>query len=96
MTQFTLKISKEEADYIKSGQKSFIFRELKYKYSAGDVITFIVVKNGKPVSDPISNEQYAISYVATHNEAPIARGWVVLGIQRIKPRVTLNTDCAWR
>lgn len=84
MTQYTLRTSREEAEHIMSGDKPFVFRENKYKYRKGDKVTFSVVRNGRPVIDPIDNEQFVISYVGTSEDAPIGKGWVVLGVRRMR------------
>ncbi len=82
MTQYILRTSLEEADAIVKGEKSFVFRSEKHKYGYGDKITFQTYKAGRPTPHPIDRMKFCITHVET--EAPIEKGWKVIGFKRIK------------
>ena len=83
MTQYTLKTTPNEADHILKGIKSFIFREDKYRFRAGDIIGFSVMKAGKTVRHEIDNKNYVVTYVGDNGIAPIEKGFSVIGFRKI-------------
>lgn len=83
MTQYTLRTTPIEADQICKDVKRFIFREDRYKFRAGDIISFSVLKGGKPVKHSIDDKMYAVTYVGNEELAPLQKGFSVIGIRRI-------------
>lgn len=83
MTQYTLKTTPTEADHICKGIKNFIFRENRYKFRAGDIVSFSVVRAGKPVRHSIDNNSFVITYVGDEGLVPVQKGFSVIGIRRI-------------
>ena len=82
MTQYTVKTTPAEADHICKGVKNFIFRENRYRFRAGDIISFSVIKAGKPVRHTIDNENFVVTYVGDESIAPVQKGFSVIGIRR--------------
>ena len=83
MTQYTLRTTPTEADLICKDAKRFIFRENKWNFRAGDVISFSVVKAGKPVKHSIDDKNFVVTYVGGEELAPVQKGFSVIGIRRI-------------
>ena len=81
MIMFSVKTSAEEADAILKGERTFIFRDSRYRYGFGDRITFAVYNNGRPRPHPIDNIKFQVTYVT--DEAPIEKGWKVIGFKRL-------------
>lgn len=81
MTEYIFRTSLEEADYIVSGDKSFIFRDMKYKLGKGDQLTFQPYKNGKMTRHPIEKLKFRVTYVS--KEEPIEKGFIAIGFRRI-------------
>lgn len=85
MTQYTLKASKEEADAIVNGDKSYLFRDNRHNYKPGDQVTVLVMKEGRPVTHPIEANTYRISYTEDYNGAPLLKGWTIIGLKKVRP-----------
>ena len=81
MIQFSVKTTAEEADAILKGERTFIFRDSRYRHGFGDRITYVVYKNGKPCPHMIDNFRFQVTYVT--DEAPIEKGWKVIGFKRL-------------
>lgn len=81
MIQFSVKTTIEEANAILKGERTFIFRDSRYRYGFGDRITFVVYKDGKPCPHAIDNYRFQVTYVT--DEAPIEKGWKVIGFKRL-------------
>ena len=81
MTMYTLKATLEEADAIAKGDKQFVFRSESMPCGVGDEITFQPMKQGKMTRHAIERQKYRVTYVST--DAPIERGFKVIGIRQI-------------
>lgn len=81
MTMYTLKATLEEADAIARGNKRFVFRADSMPCGVGDEITFQPYKAGKMTRHAIERQKFRITYVS--NDAPIEKGFKVIGIKRI-------------
>lgn len=83
MTQYTIKTTEQEADRILSGDQPFIIRSRREYYFKGDKITFLMVKNGKPVYHKIGVKTYEVTTVLDHEQAPIEKGWRLVAFKEI-------------
>ena len=83
MTQYTLRTTPIEADQICKDIKRFIFREDRFNFRAGDIISFSVVKGGRAVKHSIDDKKFAVTYVGDEVLAPLQKGFSVIGIRRI-------------
>ena len=81
MTQYLLRTSLEEADAIISGDQRFLFRDTKYKYGKGDLITFQAYKNGHSTRHPIEKKMYKVT--CSFAEAPVEKGFRIIGFKEV-------------
>lgn len=81
MTQYTLKMTEQEADDVVMGRKMFVFRTNQYPYEIGDRISFRVFNNSRPKMHSIEKITYEISYVS--DLAPVEKGFAVIGFRRL-------------
>ena len=81
MTEYIIKTTKEEADEIFCGAKSFVFRTSKIKYYLSDRIKFQVIKDKKVLRHPIDKHIYMVTY--SSRQAPIEDGYSVVGFRRV-------------
>lgn len=81
MTTYTIRTNKHEADQILRGNKAYLLRNDDIDYGMGDLFTFLVLDNRKPIEHPISDYKYMIS--AVDRGDPIRDGIVLLGFKRI-------------
>lgn len=79
MTTLTVKITESEADDVASGKKPFIFRNIPMK--EGDEITFRVLFKTRPRPHSIEAMRFRVTYAT--KDAPIDKGFWVIGIRRI-------------
>lgn len=83
MTQYTIKTNEKEADRILSGDQPFVIRSRKEYFFKGDKITFLMVKNGKPVFHKVGTKVYEVTVVLDHETAPIERGYRLVAFKEI-------------
>ena len=83
MTQYTIKTNEEEADRILKGEQPFVIRSRREYYFKGDRITFLMVKNGRPVWHPIDKKTYEVTVVLDHETAPIEKGYRLVAFKEI-------------
>ena len=81
MTEWTLKATLNEADEIAKGYKSFCFRNSNNRYKPEDIVVFQPMKNGRMTRHPIERMRFLVTYVSS--DAPIDRGFTVIGFKRI-------------
>lgn len=82
MTKHNIKIRKEFADAIISGDKLFEIRENDRGYQKGDHIIFRAIDElGLSTKHEINSTEYEITYVI--NGWGLKNGFVVLGIKQI-------------
>lgn len=80
MTIYTIKITENEADEVVKGNKMFVFRNADLGVKAGDQIRFRVMFKTKPRPHAIEKYNYVATYAST--DAPIQKGFAVIGIRR--------------
>lgn len=83
MTFYTIKTSETEADQILKGDKRFIIRDRRSYFSKGDHITFLAVKDGKPISHKVGIKTYEVTDVYDHMSAPIEKGYKLISFKEI-------------
>ena len=76
-----LKIYKEYADAIISGEKTFELRLNDRHYHEGDMVKFIEVSAGRPVEHPITEKLYKITYLISG--WGLKDDWVAFSIKEI-------------
>lgn len=77
-----IKIQKQFADAILSGDKTFEIRENDRAYQKGDTIKFTVLVDGVPKDHPLNDRVYQITYVLSG--WGLKNGYVVFGIREIE------------
>ena len=80
MTAYTLKTSEKEAADIYTGRQMFVIRSDRYDYKIGDRINFLCMKNGRPVTNKISEIAFEVSALP---KAPLAEGFKIIGFRRL-------------
>lgn len=83
MTQYTIKTHEKEADRILNGEQPFVIRSRKEYFFKGDKITFLMIKDGKPVWHKIGGKTYEVTTVLDHENAPIERGYRLVAFREI-------------
>ena len=81
MTTYMIRTNKHEADQIIRGNKMYVLRTDNIDYMLGDLFSFLVIENKKPISHPITDYKYMIS--AIDRGDPIRDGIVLIGFKRI-------------
>lgn len=89
-----LKIAKEYADSVYSGDKTFEVRLNDRGYQKGDVVRFMPLgKNGESVDTrhPLHCKEYEITYVLG-SFVGLAQGYIAFGIKPMPDKM----DCSWK
>lgn len=81
MTVRTIKTSRAEADHIMGDKLHHIFRSNKERIKAGDIIQFLVYKDGKPVAHRINGRSFVVTIVQDCGLAPVQAGWQAVGFR---------------
>ena len=81
-----LKIYREYADAIISGEKTWELRLNDRRYAVGDIIKFIQVNDGRPIVDhPILKKEYKITYLLTPKMFNgLKDDWCIFSIKEVK------------
>ena len=82
-----IKIYKEYADAIISGEKTFELRLNDRHYMLGDKIHFYEVSDGRPVKHPITDKLYEITYILYANTlgfGGLKEDWCIFAIKEIE------------
>ena len=89
-----LKIYKEYADAIISGEKTFEVRLNDRRYAVGDTIEFIQVNDGRPiVYHPILGRKYKITYLLTAGMfGGLKEDYCVFSIKEVTDNAGHNAD----
>lgn len=79
-----LKIIKEFADAVNNGEKTFEVRKNDRDYHVGDHIRFEVINGqGKPITHPLANKTFEITYISTRCGVAIAPNYIVFAIREV-------------
>ncbi len=94
--QHQLKLRKEYADAVLSGEKNFEIRYNDRDYHKGDLIYFRVIdENGRDIEHKLSGKEFEITYVLA--KFGLQDGYVALGIKqtpfRLKPEPIKGYIC---
>lgn len=82
MTEYILKTTKENADEIYLGIKTFDYRYSRDNLKLGDRIQYQVIKDRKRIRHPISNVRYKVNYI-DRDVPQIANGVCVIGLVKV-------------
>lgn len=81
MTVRTIRTTKAEADHILTDKLRHVYRSDKEHIRAGDIIQFLVYRDGKPVTHAISGKSYVVTIVQDNGLAPVNAGWQAVGFR---------------
>lgn len=81
MTQYTIKTNETEADRINKGDQSFVLR--KGNYFKGDKITFLLIKNNRPIYHDVCSKTFEVTMVLDSFTAPIDKGIKLVAFRRV-------------
>lgn len=79
----TVKTARTEADLIMGDKVRHVFRSSKEHIRAGDIIQFLVYRDGKPVTHSINGRAYVVTAVHDGGMAPVQRGWQVVAFRQL-------------
>lgn len=81
MTMYTIKIAESEADQVTRGDKAFVFRNESLGIKKDDELIFRVMFKGNPRPHKIEQMKFRVTYASS--DAPVEKGFAVIGFRRV-------------
>ena len=83
MTIRTVKTSEQESAEFHSGRKMFFIRSDKEVWNIGDIISFMVYKDRKPVLHHGEDRTYVVTGTYDRGTAPLETGYQIVSFRNL-------------